>query len=332
MKTKKPNRRELLQNVGRSVALSAAAVTGIHSAVKASTPSQSRLRSLLKVDEDLILYEESEDPIQTGMKNPRKIALDRQDNIYIAGRQSIKRFSPSGQVQSFSIPTEQNITALYVTADNHFYVGLNNRIQVFDAKGQSQKQWEPVNGDAIISSIGSYGDDVFAADTGNRVIHHYKADGTYIKEFGEFVIPSLYFDIAVTGSDEIYAANCGKHRIECYRFNGNMKAWWGSFSMTDPEKFCGCCNPVSFAVLPDDQGFITSEKGFTRMKWYDTNGDLNGFVAGPQQFSRTQLNLERMDTFTSPYGIDIAVDSEGRVIALEPQKSEIRIFTKKTKA
>ncbi|MBM3243119.1 hypothetical protein FJZ31_43220, partial [Candidatus Poribacteria bacterium] len=50
----------------------------------------------------------------------------------------------------------------------------------------------------------------------------------------------------------------------------------GYLSM-DIDGFCGCCNPVNFAMLPDGR-FVTCEKGLPRVKIYDADGTFSGVV------------------------------------------------------
>ena len=57
--------------------------------------------------------------------------------------------------------------------------------------------------------------------------------------------------------------NPGRHRIEAYTFDGDLEFSWGKVSV-GIEGFCGCCNPVNFAILSDGS-FITCEKGLTRV-------------------------------------------------------------------
>ena len=47
------------------------------------------------------------------------------------------------------------------------------------------------------------------------------------------------------------------------------------------NRFCGCCNPVYFA-LTSDGGFITSERGLARVNIYSASGSFKGAVAGPE--------------------------------------------------
>jgi len=83
-----------------------------------------------------------------------------------------------------------------------------------------------------------------------------------------------------------------------------------------PEGFCGCCNPSHIALFPDGR-FVTSEKGLPRVKVYDAKGVFVGLVAGPDMFAEDAV------------GLDLAVDSRGRILVLDPARRMVRVFAAK---
>jgi hypothetical protein len=84
------------------------------------------------------------------------------------------------------------------------------------------------------------------------------------------------------------------------------------------EGFCGCCNPVYFTRRPDGK-FVTSEKGLNRIKIYDAKGKFEGVVAGPETLVK-DLDLAKKACADCQvgFGFDVACDSTGRVLALDP--------------
>jgi hypothetical protein len=82
------------------------------------------------------------------------------------------------------------------------------------------------------------------------------------------------------------------------------------------DGFCGCCNPSHLALTPDGK-FITSEKGLPRVKVYDRAGRFECVVAGPDRFARDTV------------GLDVAVDSTGRILVLDPAAGAVRVFEKR---
>ena len=95
------------------------------------------------------------------------------------------------------------------------------------------------------------------------------------------------------------------------------------------EGFMPCCNPVNFAVLPQG-GFVTAEKGVTRIKIYNSDGGFLGVVAGPDQLLKPgTARVCEAPAQCQAGGFDVAVDTAGRVFVLDTIKNLIRVYTKK---
>jgi hypothetical protein len=294
------------------------------------------LTELAKVDPNLILYTEPGPPLNTGLQQSRAIALDVGGRMYIAGDRAIRVLSNRGsQERLIELPGEPQ--CLTVSDDGKLYVGLRDRVEVVDAEGRPVASWASPGAGTVLTSIAKSGDDVFVADAGHRIVLHYNAAGTLIKRIGEkdpdknvpgFVIPSPHFDLAVARDGLLRVVNPGRHRIEAYTFDGDLEFWWGERSV-DIKGFCGCCNPVSLALLPDG-GFVTAEKGLVRVKVYNSNGAFLGVVAGPAQLAEGQ-RLRICDTPEECQGsaLDVAVGADGRVYILDPTKNVVRVFQRK---
>ncbi len=181
-----------------------------------------------------------------------------------------------------------------------------------------------------------YKDNVFVADAGNRIIINYDKKGRLINQIGKknvnrnihgFVVPSPYFDIKISPDGLLIATNPGRHRVEAYNSKGDFEYAWGNPSMSI-DGFCGCCNPIGLDILPDGS-YATCEKGIPRVKIYGANGNFEGVVAGPEKFalnSKTCMS-NGMENCKSG-GLDVATDSKGRVIVLDPIEKAIHIFDK----
>lgn len=94
------------------------------------------------------------------------------------------------------------------------------------------------------------------------------------------------------------------------------------------EGFCGCCNPVNFAILADGS-FVTCEKGIARVKIYAPDGSFVGVVAGPQQLvadgaSRVCETVAQCQAG----GFDVAADNQGKVYVLDTIKGVVRMFVR----
>ncbi len=294
------------------------------------------INELAKIDPNLILYEESAKPIETAFNASHAIAIGTENRIYIAGDQAIRVFIDNGNLQSeIKLPSAPR--CLTVADDARIYVGMKNYIEVYDGQGKRLVTWQSLGDDAVLTSIAVSRNDVFVADAGNRIVLRYNTQGKLINRIGQkdtdknipgFVIPSPYFDLAVAPDGLLRVVNPGRHRIEAYTFEGDLEFWWGKFS-TDVEGFCGCCNPVNFAILEDDS-FVTSEKGLIRVKTYDADGSFVGVVAGPEQLVEGNVSLACLfPEGCQSGGFDVAVDTEGRIYVLDTIQNVVRIFTKK---
>ncbi len=297
------------------------------------------VKELAEIDPNLILYEESGEAISTGLKAPAAIAVGPGGRVYVAGDEVIRVFD-EGPNSNFSFFGEIKLAdvprCLTVADDGEFYIGMKDHVEVLNEHGKRLARWQSLGNDAVLTSIAIWKDDVFVADAGNRIVLRYDTNGTLIGRIGEkdedrnipgFVVPSPYFDLAVGRDGLLRVVNPGRRRIEAYTFEGDLEFWWGEFS-AGIEGFCGCCNPVNFAIL-EDESFVTCEKGLIRVKIYNADGVFVGVVAGPEQL--VEGGAARIDEWASvgkTAGFDVAVDAQGRIFVLDTIKNIVRIFAK----
>lgn len=294
------------------------------------------LSELAKVDPNLILYAESSPPVNTGFGRTHAIALDPGGRIYVAGDSAIRIFSKTSNFERV-IELSGEPRCLTVSDDGQIYIGLKDHVEILDAEGQRVATWESLGDAALLTSIAKYKDDVFVADAGHRIVVHYDTAGTLIGRIGEkdadrsipgFLVPSPYFDLAVTRDGLLRVVNPGRGRIEAYTFDGDLEFWWGTQS-TDIKGFCGCCNPVNFALLPNG-GFVTAEKGLVRVKVYNSDGGFVGVVAAPAQLTGgRQVRICYRPEECREGGLDVAVGADERVYVLDTIENNIRVFNRK---
>ncbi|MHC4752788.1 MAG: NHL repeat-containing protein, partial [Planctomycetota bacterium] len=293
------------------------------------------ITELKQIDPNLILYEESTQPIKTGFTDSHSIALDSEGTIYVAGDKAIRLLDEIGELLD-EIKLTETVGCLDIADNGKIYVGMRNHVEVYDGWGKRQSTWKSLGRKAVLTSIIVWKNNVFVADAGNRIVVHYDITGTVINRIGKkdsrrnipgFVIPSPYFDLAVPRDGLLRVVNPGRRRIEAYTFDGDLEFWWGEASAAI-EGFCGCCNPVNIAVLPDD-GFVTCEKGLVRVKVYDSEGEFLGVVAGPSQLARDgEYRVCDLPEECQAGGFDVAVDASGRIFVLDTINNVVRIFTK----
>jgi len=294
------------------------------------------LEKLAWIDPNLILYEESAQPIKTGFAKSHAIAVDSKGSIYVAGDNAVHIFAPNGQ-RTAEIALSATPTSLAPADDGKIYIALKDHLEVYSLAGNPLAKWERPDPNAYLTAIAVSKDDVFVADAGNSVVIRYDTSGTPVNLIGEkdpdrnipgLVVPSAYFDLAVTKDGLLRVVNPGRLRIEAYTWDGDFEFSWGQSSPAI-QGFCGCCNPVNIAMLSDG-GFVTCEKGLTRVKIYDSEGVFLGVVAGPDQL--LEPGTARVCEFPAQCqagGFDVAVDAQGRVFVLDTIKNIVRIYTKK---
>jgi len=288
----------------------------------------------LSIDPNLIIYEESAEPVKTGFTSTHAIALDSEGSIYVAGDKSVRIFAESDTLLD-EIVLSGVPRSLTVANDGKIYIGIKNHIAVYNRQGKQLASWEGLGDRAMLTSIAISGNDVFVADAGNRIVLHYDTNGNLINRIGRkdternipgFIIPSPYFDLVMRRDELLRVVNPGLHRIEAYTFDGDFEFSWGTTSMS-VEGFCGCCNPINIAVLGDDS-FVTCEKGIDRIKIYDPEGAFVGVVAGPEQLGVTAHVCTTPEQCQSG-GFDVAVDSQDRIFILDTIKNVVKIFIRK---
>ncbi len=274
------------------------------------------------VDESLIHYKETKN-IPLGDDVALRGIDVYKDDIYITGESFLKVIQKNG-LQKLNIPLEETGICLLVK-EEFIILGLQQKIIFFNHEGQILSSWIPDGGKTYITSLALKNDILFVADAGNRRIIRYNIDGTYLGEFeGKsdsnaghgFIIPSPHFDIVVNSYDELWVVNPGKHALENYTDEGELRGFWQASSMTI-EGFTGCCNPAELAVLSNGS-FVTAEKGsMVRIKIYSPSGQLESVVAAPDKF---------IEEGKAP---EVKVDENDVIYALDFDKHMIRIFEKK---
>lgn len=297
------------------------------------------LGTLKKTDPALVKYRESA-AVAVGMKQARAVAAGPEDRIYVAGDKVVRVFEATGAKRA-EFPLADDPRCLAVGGPQHafpgrIYVGMRSRVEVLDPTGKRVAAWDDPGPKAILTSIAAGERDVFVADAGNRVVYRYDLAGKRLGAIGRrdpakdspgFVIPSPYFDVALTHDHQLRVANPGRHRVEGYSADGTLEGYWGE-SGEQIDRFCGCCNPANIAILPDGR-FVTAEKGIPRVKVYEDSGVFWCVVAGPETLAPNATIVEETrDEHRLPV-LDVAADSRGRVLVLDPGSGTVRVFEPK---
>jgi len=284
-------------------------------------PFEYNIESFKKSEKSLIHYAEVQQ-IDLNLESLYAIAIGPEDKIYVSGIDSIVILNRDGSAHS-SIKTSGPAFCLSLDENGDLYAGMRDHVEVYDKKGVKKAQWESLGKEAIITSIAISKKSVFVADAGNHIVWKFSKAGDKQARIGEknkakdipgFVIPSPYFDVAVDPDGFLWVVNPGRHSLENYTEEGNLRTLWGEYAM-EIHGFCGCCNPTHITIL-DDGSFVTSEKGIARVKIYNRLGKFVSIVAAPDQFREGTA------------GLDLAADSSRRIYVLDPVKKAVRIFEK----
>jgi DNA-binding beta-propeller fold protein YncE len=284
------------------------------------------LSELVKVDPNLIHYEESA-AIPTGMDEPRGITVGSEDRLMLAGDRAIRSFDLEWKTSAELKLAGEPQRLAFSWRNEAIYVAMTDHVEVFDPQGKRAAAWKSAGQKSVITCVAATDSDVFVADAAACLVYRYNPAGELVGRIGGedaarkipgIIVPSPYFDVAVGPQGTLWVVNPGRRRIERYTFDGNLVTSWGKAS-PKIAGFCGCCNPTHIAVLPDG-GLVTSEKGLARVKTYTAEGDLVSVVAPPAAFAEGTV------------GLDVAADSRGRILVLDPVAKKVRVFVRKKTA
>ena len=277
-----------------------------------------------QVSARLLAYREFSQ-IDTGLAEPRGLALGPGGNVYVVGDKALRVFASNGSLLSQTRLSAEP-TAVAVAADGTAYLALLDHMEVYNPQHILLASWPSAGDRAYFTSVAVAGNDVFVGDAGDRVVLHYDKAGQILGRIGRkdsarkipgLIVPSPHLDVAVDAQGLLHVNNPGRLTVETYTVAGDLKSSWGrsSFALED---FCGCCNPTDIALMPDGK-IVTSEKGIPRVKIYRPDGTLDSVVAEPRTFSPGVV------------GLDLAVDRNGHVLVLDPVARIVRIFERREK-
>ncbi len=284
-----------------------------------------------QTDPSLLLYKET-DRFPADLERPRYLACAADGTIFVAGDGGISRFSGKGE-NTLTISVETPVHSLLIRPDGTIVAGCEDRIRHFSSAGFAGEVWDEFERGLLPTGLAFGEGFLYVADAKNRRILRLDASGRQAGMIGEretgeagrgFSVPSPYFCVRFAPDGLLRVNNPGAHLIEAYTPDGDFQIAWGKPSF-GVEGFCGCCNPVSFDVLPGGE-FVTCEKGLPRVKLYDLNGDFLGLVAGPESFPEYLKAANAGVPRAAGAGLYVAVDSSGRILVLDVIGRAVRVY------
>lgn len=245
----------------------------------------------------------------------KAVSIMPNGNVLIGGDSFLACYDPLSKLL-WNRKTDKPVTALSVSDDTIFAATIET-IRELNNDGEQITEWGPFEDSSLITSVASNKSYIVFADAGNKIIMVLDKKGSLklmIGKSGEsFVIPSQYFDVAIDGDNNIYAANTGRRSVNKIDMTGRTLGSFGQAGMA-PDAFCGCCNPAHFALIPG--GFVTAEKGLNRIKILNSNGEFIEFVSSVNAFVRS-------------IPLDVA-SFDGKIIyGANPADNKVYIFTRK---
>ena len=328
------SRREFLgQAAGAMTILSAIGAQRAGAGEKPSkNPFAYDVSQLQKTDPKLIAYQES-----TRWKAPhpeaKRIAIGPDDTLYVCASSYVTVLNAAGE-RGLEIALPDVARCVAVGKDGDIFAGMRDHIEVFDPKGSHKATWDSPGKKAWFTGLAVAENEVFAADAGNRIILRYDKSGKLLRRIGAknkernlpgFIIPSPFFDVEMARDGLLRVNNPGRHRVESYTVDGDFEGSWGVVSM-GITGFCGCCNPINLALLPDGR-FITCEKGLPRVKIYSAEGAFESVVAGVEAFAENAKVCGPSDCTTG--GLDAVADAQGWIYILDLVAGDVRVMKHK---
>jgi len=248
------------------------------------------------------------------------VAVDSADQVVALGDGHVRVFTAGGE------PVRQWLAGdgaecLTVGQDGRIYVAGAGRVVVFEGGGRRVGGF--AFGDSAkppsVSAIAVHGPDILLADASARIIRRFDATGRQRNLIGDqgktktFMLPNGRLDVNVDAAGVVRATDSGRHHVTSWALDGTPIGRFGKFGMQDPADFVGCCNPMNVATTPDGK-VVTSEKMVARVKVFEPDGRLLA-VIGTEHFDPmcTQIHL--------------AVDSKGRILAADPVRRRIQVFS-----
>ena len=289
----------------------------------------------LLAEKKLLIYSPTGDLVISAdiADNSTSLTVAENGNIYIGFKEHIEVYSSLGKQiskwDSVKFKKNKNQAPRRKHRENRRSTTIKRAIKTTggDKKDEVVNVYEGgLNQNSYITSLTLCDKYLFVADAGNKIVWKYNlkgevlgslASGDSTKNIPQLIIPSPYFDVFTAKDNSIWVVNPGNHILENFTIDGKLITTWGEKS-PDIEGFCGCCNPTNIAMLSDGS-FITSEKGYIRVKLYSPKGEFLGVVVGGEQF------------IEGTKGLDIAIDSKDRVFIIDTKKDKIRIFVKNEK-
>ncbi|MEW6071874.1 MAG: hypothetical protein AB1726_04660 [Planctomycetota bacterium] len=282
------------------------------------------VRAAGQVDPGRIAWEEILPPLAVAMEAPVAVALDAEGRILVLGDRLVV-LGPDGRQESRTAELAARYRGLAAAAAGRIYAAAPDRVDLLALDGGRLEVERSAAAPDVLASFAAIAlapAGVLVADAGGRRVLRRPRNlgGDWQELAGGFVVPSV-MDVAVTAGGDPVTVDPGRHTVQVRDGYGDVLRSFGRMG-GELADFAGCCNPAAIAMTADGRT-VTAEKGLgaTRVKIYDASGRFESAIAGPSAFDAA--------TDDAPIVLDVAVDSRGRVLVLDPARRQVRVFAPK---
>jgi hypothetical protein len=212
-------------------------------------PYEYDLTPYKKVDPTLVRYRETE-TLPIPLDTLTALAVDTEDRILVAGKKNkgvVLALDAKGNT-AWKHPLETTPRALAPGPEGRVYLATTDRITVLDTATGATQEWPPLGEKALLMSLASGPDDVYAADGGQRRIWRFDTTGALKNVFGEknpaenepgFLLPGACFDLTLGPDGSLWTVNPGRWKVQRRTREGKLLSSFGDYGLAI-EKFCGC--------------------------------------------------------------------------------------------
>jgi DNA-binding beta-propeller fold protein YncE len=244
-----------------------------------------------------------------GFKNAYDVGVDPvSGNVWVVdnGNNRVVRLDPSlATATPFTGAGINTARGLAVTATGNVYVAdtLNERVQEFDAAGNSLATWG-INGRNGGNLAGPQGlalapdGHLVIADKLEYAMQELSPDGTFLRRWGNHVKFQLQSDVAVDAAGNMYVADTGDDVVQKFDAGTGFVAAIGQGPGSAPGQLS---SPAGVAVDSDGNLYV-ADTGNNRVQKFDPNGS---FLAAWDGFAQPQdVEVAGTNVYVTSTGAD----------------------------
>ena len=268
--------------------------------------------------------------------NPRTIAVDASDNLYVGQNNRIDKYDSTGH-RLASWDQTDTVTDIAVAPDGTLYVTLGgnttDHVSKLSPDGTLLTSWGSSGsgngqfsfwvgngeGDVVVDASGN----VYVSDCGNSRIQKFSSSGTFLATWGtpgsadgQMSYPT---DIAIDASGDLLVADQYNSRIQKFDNSGTFLTKWGSYGSGDGEFYYAS----AVAVAPNGTVF-TADSNSNRIQRFTSAGV---YETKWGSYAQVKQNYGPRQMVTGPDGnLWIALQNTSSVARMDPSDGSASVF------